>query len=79
MEAADRNAKELDKYAGVHTMCEHKQALKYKESQRTPMASVCYQRGDEHPSPSCQHVNSECYYNCGKTGQIAKVCHSKFW
>ena len=76
MEAADRNAKDLEKAAGVHA-CVEKDKLAV-SPRRTTSTQPWYQCGSKHSSTECRFKDSECHHR-GKRGYIAKVCRSKHW
>ena len=71
LETADRNAKELEKSAGVYVLRRDKQSV---YETRSPLSSLaCFRCGGKHSAPACRFKYCVCH-NCGKRGHLAKVC-----
>ena len=74
MEAADRNAKDLqERAAGIHAVRKQDRA---EGPRRGTSTATCYRCGGKHLATACRFRDSECH-NCGKKGHLAKVCRSK--
>ena len=56
--------------AGIH----HLKGKQFSSQQQHK--PTCYRCGGPHLAPSCRFIHEK-YKSCGKTGHIAKVCHSK--
>ena len=71
MEAADKNAKELqdpiNKASGQNSVLKF---TNYKSKKK------CYRCGRDHEQSECKFRDAKCH-NCGKQGHIASVCRSK--
>jgi len=74
-EAADRNARELEKAAPVHTVSAHDRPAKEGGARRT-LNVTCHRCGGKHLADRCCFKESDCHY-CGKKGHLAKVCRSR--
>jgi len=74
-EAADRNARELEKAAPVHTVSAHDRPAKEGGARRT-LNATCHRCGGKHLADRCRFKESDCHY-CGKKGHLAKVCRSR--
>ena len=73
MEAADRNAKDLEKASGIHAVWTQNKPA---GQRRGPTTSLCYRCGGPHLASVCRFKDSECHH-CGKKGHIAKACRAK--
>ena len=79
MEAADRNAHELEQAmppGTVHELSDDSRCQFKGGSRGGSGASSCYRCGGKHVVDKCRFKESECHY-CKKKGHLAKVCRSR--